>query len=205
MMGDANMGNAPLHKVTVSSFYMQASTVTQEFWELVMGNNPSSDKSWKDNPVTHVSWYDCQEFIKKLNSITGKNYRLPAEAEWEYAARGGKLSKGYKYAGSDNLDEVAWYYGNSNKKNHPVKEKKPNELGIYDMSGNVWEWCNDWYCEYRDQYIKNPQGSDIGKYRVLRGGSWDFSAVNCLVAYYDYGDPDYRLDIGGFRLLSPAE
>ncbi len=201
-MGDAELDNAPPHKVTVSSFYMQKTEVTQEFWELVMGNNPSKDKSWKDNPVTDVSWDDCQVFIKKLNSISGKKYRLPTEAEWEYAARGAKLSKGYKYAGSDDVNEVAWHSGNSNNKIHPVKEKKPNELGLYDMSGNVWEWCNDWYGDYRlnEAYAKNPQGPDSGTYRVMRGGSWYFSAEDCLVAYRDYGS-----DSVGFRLLSPAE
>jgi formylglycine-generating enzyme required for sulfatase activity len=207
---------------------MQASTVTQEFWELVMGNNPSSDKSWKDNPVTDVSWYDCQEFIKKLNSLTGKKYRLPTEAEWEYAARGGKFSKGYKYAGSDDVNEVAWHTGltvfkasesedeegewiieiepNSNDKIHPVKEKKPNELGLYDMSGNVCEWCNDWFGDYRlnEAYSKNPQGPDRGTYKVLRGGGRSFGFEAFLVAFRCYAHPNNDL-IGGFRLLSPVE
>jgi formylglycine-generating enzyme required for sulfatase activity len=207
MMGDANMGNAPLHKVSLDSFYIQTSTVTQEFWELVMGNNPSKDKSWKDNPVTNVSWDDCQAFIKKLNSISGKNYRLPTEVEWEYAARGGKQSKGYKYAGSDDVNEVAWHTGNSNSKIHPVKEKKPNELGLYDMSGNVWEWCNDWYGDYRlnEAYAKNPQGPDSGTYRVIRGVSWYDFAEFWLVAGRSRGDPDSRDSGEGFRLLSPVE
>jgi formylglycine-generating enzyme required for sulfatase activity len=186
---------------------MQASTVTQGFWELVMGYNPSEDKCCKDNPVTDVSWSHCQKFIKKLNSLTGKKYRLPSEAEWEYAARGGKLSKGYKFAGSDDANEVAWHDGNSNGKIHPVKEKKPNELGLYDMSGNVWEWCNDWYADYRlnEAYAKNPQGPDSGTYRVIRGGSWYFSAVSCLVARRDYAFPDIRDNYSGLRLLLPVE
>ncbi len=207
IMGDDKLPNVPPHKVTVSSFYMQASTVTQELWELVMGNNPSEDKTWKDNPVTNVNWHECQEFIKKLNTLTGKKYRLPTEAEWEYAARGGKLSKGYKYAGSNDINEVAWCHENSNGKIHPVKEKKPNELGIYDMSGNVWEWCNDWYADYRlnEAYSKNPQGPDGGKHKVIRGGSWYDYAEGCLVADRSSWLPDGRHCSVGFRLLSPVE
>jgi len=207
IMGDDCVHNATPHKVTVSSFYMQASTVTQELWEAVMGNNPSEVKTWKDNPVTNVIWDDCQKFIKKLNAITGKKYRLPTEAEWEYAARGGKLSKGFKYAGSNDINEVAWYNENSNGKIHPVKEKKPNELGIYDMSGNIWEWCNDWYADYRlnEAYSKNPQGPDGGVLKVVRGGSWSNNAVNCLVARRFSWNHDFRFNDEGFRLLSPVE
>jgi formylglycine-generating enzyme required for sulfatase activity len=204
-MGSDQIKDATPHEVELRSFIIQRTEVTQELWQAVMGSNPSKDKSWKDNPVTDVSWEDCQAFIKKLNSITWKKYRLPTEAEWEYAARGGRLSKGYKYAGSNNLDEVAWYNGNSNQKIHPVAEKKPNELGLYDMSGNVWEWCNDWYGEYRLKLKNNPQGPDNGNDRVMRGGSWGYDAVFCLVAIRDDRDPDYRYDFGGFRLLSPAE
>lgn len=192
------------HQVELSSFYMQKTEVTQELWEEVMGSNPSEDKSWKDNPVTNVSWNDCQEFIKKLNEITGNKYRLPTEAEWEYAARGGKMSKGYQYSGSDNLEEVGWYDQNSNEKIHPVAEKKPNELGLYDMSGNVWEWCQDWYGDYRVKFKKNPQGPDNGTTKVLRGGSWYFDAVNCRVACRYDGFPDYRSNIRGFRLALPS-
>ena len=210
IMGDAGLNNAPPHKVTVISFYMQASTVTQEFWEAVMGNNPSDDKTWKDNPVTNISWNVCQDFIKRLNVLTGKKYRLPTEAEWEYAARGGKLSNGFKYAGSDDINEVAWYNVNSNDKLHPVKEKKPNELGLYDMSGNVWEWCQDWYSDYRlnEAYAKNPVGPDGGTEKVIRGGCWDSSAVDCLVAdrYHKLPGSGIGRAIGqGFRLLSPVE
>jgi formylglycine-generating enzyme required for sulfatase activity len=204
-MGDENLSDATPHEVEVSSFYIQKTEVTQELWEAVMGSNPSQNKSWKDNPVTNVSWDDCQAFIKKLNSISGKKCRLPSEAEWEYAARGGKQSKGYKYAGSDNLDEVAWHGGNSNQKIHPVAEKKPNELGLYDMTGNVWEWCNDWYGDYRVKFIKNPQGPDNGTYRVLRGGTLYHYAVDCLVADRGSGDPDFGSNYLGFRLLSPVE
>lgn len=193
------------HQVELSSFYMQKAEVTQELWEAVMGSNPSEDKAWKKNPVTNVSWDDCQKFIKKLNKITGKKYRLPTEAEWEYAARGGKLSKGYIYAGSDELDEVAWHAENSNSKVQHVAEKKPNELGLYDMSGNVWEWCADWYGDYRLKAQKDPIGPDNGSFKVIRGGSWNYFAENCLVAYRYRRYPDFRYFNLGFRLLSPVE
>jgi len=141
-----------------------------------MGKNPSTFTG--DNlPVEQVSWNKTQDFIKKLNQKTGKNYRLPTEAEWEYAARGGNKSKGYKYAGSNNINDVAWYTSNSNSKTHEVGTKLPNELGIYDMSGNVWEWCSDWYGEnyYGSSPSNNPKGPGTGDDRVLRGGSWDDS------------------------------
>lgn len=204
--GTFTMGSVETaHEVELSSFYMQKTEVTQELWEAVMGSNPSSDKAWKDFPVTDVSWHDCQKFINKLNSITGKKYRLPTEAEWEYAARGGKLSKGYKYAGSNELDEVAWHAGNSNSKVYPVAEKKPNELGLYDMSGNVWEWCADWYGDYRIKAKKDPVGPNSGGSRVIRGGSCGNYLGGCLVAYRLNWYPDYGNNYLGFRLLSPVE
>jgi formylglycine-generating enzyme required for sulfatase activity len=204
-MGSKALEDATPHKVKVRTFYMQKTEVTQELWEAVMGSNPSSDQTSKDNPVTDVSWDDCQEFIKKLNSLTGKKHRLPTEAEWEYAARGGKLSKGYKYSGSDDLNEVAWYYVNSNDKVHPVAKKKPNELGIYDMSSNVLEWCADWYGDYNLKVLKDPNGPTNGTFKIMRGGSWDDSAERCLVARRDYGYPVGRSKYGGFRLCSPVK
>ena len=192
------------HQVELSSFYMQKTEVTQELWEAVMGSNPS-DQTSKDYPVTNVSWDDCQEFIKKLNSLTGKKYRLPTEAEWEYAARGGKLSKGYKYAGSDEINDVAWHSDNSNSKVHTVVEKKPNELGLYDMSGNVWEWCADWYEDYNLKEQKDPKGPATGDTKVLRGGSCRNYAEDCHVARRLYGSPDFRHVLRGFRLLSPVK
>ncbi len=192
------------HEVIVNSFYMQETEVTQELWIAVMGNNPSSVKTWDDFPVTDVSWFDCQEFIKKINELTGKSYRLPTEAEWEYASKGGNKSKGFIYSGSNNLNEVAWNFENSGKRLHVVKEKSANELGLYDMSGNVWEWCNDWYAEYRlDKKGRvNPKGPDGGFSRVLRGGSWgNFYVGNCRSADRDSETPSDRNINIGFRVV----
>jgi formylglycine-generating enzyme required for sulfatase activity len=147
----------PAHKVTLSDFYIGKYEVTQAQWKAVTGNNPSKFNGCDNCPVEGVSWNDIQEFIKKLNAKTGLNYRLPTEAEWEYAARGGAQSRGYKYSGSNSVDEVAWYYGNSGNETHPAGTKKANELGIYDMSGNVYEWCNDWYGAYNSEAQTNPK------------------------------------------------
>ena len=143
-----------------------------------MGSNPSRFKG-SSNPVESVSWNDCQEFIRKLNSLTGRTFRLPTEAEWEFAARGGNKSKGYKYAGSNSIDDVAWYYSNSGSMTHAVKTKFPNELGIYDMSGNVYEWCQDRYGSYSSNAQTNPKDHSNGSYRVLRGGGWIYVARRC--------------------------
>ena len=188
------------HEVEIRTFYIQTTELTQELWEATMGSNPSEDKSSKDNPVTNVSWNVCQDFIQKLNEVTEKEYRLPTEAEWEFAAKGGNLSKGYKYAGSDNLGEVAWYAENSNKKIHPVAKKKTNELGLYDMSGNVWEWCQDWYCGYIVEPMINPKGPDTGETKIIRGGSWYFLPAHCLLARRYYGNPSEKGNRGGFRI-----
>ena len=192
----------PVHSVTLSDYYIGETEVTQELWEAVMGSNPSRLKD-STKPVENVSWNDCQEFIKKLNGLTGKNFRLPTEAEWEYAARGGNKSKGYKYSGSNNIDDVAWYGDNSSREPHPVGTKSPNELGIYDMSGNVWEWCSDWYGEnyYSSSSQTNPTGPTSGSYRVLRGGNWLNSARTCRVGYRWSDSPGSRIFLnGGFRL-----
>ena len=166
-----------------------------------MGKNTSNFKGNK-KPVEQVSWNDCQEFIKKLNQLTGKNFRLPTEAEWEYAARGGNKSQGYKYSGSNTIDNVAWYTSNSGSKTHDVKTKQANELGIYDMSGNVYEWCQDWYDSnyYSSSPETNPTGPTSGSSRVLRGGSWGSSAGYCRVSYRNYYYPGSRNYYGGFRL-----
>ena len=173
--------------------------MTQELWQAVMGSNPSGFKG--DNlPVECVSWDDCQVFIRKLNSLTGQNFRLPTEAEWEFACRGGNNSRGYKYSGSNNLGSVAWYDGNSGNKTHPVGTKAPNELGIYDMSGNVWEWCADWYGDYSSGAQTNPTGPYGGSYRVYRGGSWSNYARNCRSSFRYGSDPMYRHNFLGLRL-----
>ena len=190
----------PTHQVTLSSYYIGETEVTQALWTAVMGNNPSNFKG--DNlPVENVSWEDCQTFIGKLNDLTGKSFRLPTEAEWEYAARGGNRSNHTQYSGSKRIKDVAWYDGNSGGKTHSVKTKKPNELGLYDMSGNVWEWCQDWYGNYSSNAQTNPKGPDSGSYWVGRGGSWHISEWYCRSSSrYNYS-PGFRYNgILGFRL-----
>ena len=180
---DADSNESPTHQVTLSSYMIGKTEVTQELWQAVMGSNPSY-YSGTNLPVETVSWNDCQTFITKLNILTGKNFRLPTEAEWEYAARGGNKSQGYKFSGSNTIDDVAWYDSNSSSKTHPVASKAPNELGIYGMSGNVWEWCSDWYSSsyYSSSSQYNPTGPTSGSNRVRRGGSWYRDAWNCRVS-----------------------
>lgn len=168
----------PTHQVTVSGFSIGQTEVTQSLWEAVMDNNPSYFKG-DNRPVENVSWNDCKSFISKLNSLTGKNFRLPTEAEWEFAARGGNNSNHTQYSGSSKIGYVAWYYGNSGNQTHPVAQKQANELGIYDMSGNVCEWCSDWYGNYSSSSQTNPTGAFNGPYLVYRGGSWSSSARYC--------------------------
>ena len=189
----------PTHSVTLSTFSIGETEVTQELWKAVMGSNPSYF-SGTNLPVEYVSWNDCQTFITKLNQLTGKNFRLPTEAEWEYAARGGNKSKGYKYAGSNNLSDVAWYSDNSSSKTHPVKQKQANELGLYDMSGNVWEWCQDWFGNYSSGSQTNPSGPSTGSYRVYRGGSWSINARYCRVSYRNHSAPTLCSHNLGLRL-----
>ena len=197
---EADSDEKPTHSVTLSSFYICKYEVTQALWKAVMGSNPSSFKG--DNlPVETVSWDDCQTFIRKLNAMTGKNFRLPTEAEWEFAARGGNNSRGYKYAGSNNIETVAWYDDNSGSKTHVVGTKSPNELGIYDMSGNVLEWCQDWKGSYSSASQTNPTGASSGSSRVLRGGSWNNFARNCRSSYRYGNAPDYRNIGSGLRLV----
>ena len=194
---DATNDEKPAHSVTLDGYYIGKYEVTQELWKAVMGSNPSNFKG--DNlPVENVSWNDVQEFLRKLNAMTGKRYRLPTEAEWEFAARGGNSSRGYKYSGSNSIGNVAWYDGNSGT--HAVGTKSPNELGIYDMSGNVWEWCQDWHDSYSNSSQRNPKGPNSGLFRVYRGGGWRYSARNCRVSNRADGTPDDRRDILGFRL-----
>ena len=168
----------PVHSVTLSSYYIGKTEVTQALWKAVMGSNPSYLKG-DDLPVERVCWDDCQEFIRKLNALTGQNFRLPTEAEWEFACRGGNNSRGYKYSGSNYIDNVAWYRSSSGIEIQPVATKSPNELGIYDMSGNVYEWCADWYEKYSSGAQTNPKGPYDGKYRVFRGGGRYCFAGGC--------------------------
>ena len=191
----------PTHQVTLTNdYYIGKYEVTQALWQAVTGNNPSNYKG--DNlPVENVSWNDCQEFISKLNRITGKTFRLPTEAEWEYAARGGKKSRGYQYSGSNNLADVAWYEDNSGSKTHTIGSKQANELGIYDMTGNVWEWCQDWYGKYSSSSQTNPTGANSGSNRVRRGGGWGGNAWICRSSYrYSYA-PGFSNDSLGLRLV----
>ncbi len=193
----------PVHQVTLTNdYYMGKYEITQALWQAVMGSNPSYFKG--DNlPVEQVSWNDCQEFISKLNSITGRKFRLPTEAEWEYAARGGKKSRGNQYSGSSNISDVAWYYGYFGTKTHPVGTKQANELGIYDMAGNVLEWCEDWYGSYVSSSQMNPTGATSGSYRVARGGSWLSNARNCRSScrFNLNLTPDLRSRVLGVRLV----
>ena len=200
---DAYDDEKPAHSVTLSDFYIGKYEVTQAQWRAVMGSNPSSFKG--DNlPVENVSWNDIQKFIQKLNAQTGKEFRLPTEAEWEYAARGGSKSRGYKYSGSNNIGDVAWYSGNSGSKTHPVGQKQPNELGIYDMSGNVWEWCSDWYGSYSSSSQTNPKGPNSGDYRVLRGGDWGMIFWKNIYSR-TYANPDRGRMYNGFRLACSSK
>ena len=198
---DAYDREKPAHSVTLSGYYIGKYEVTQELWKAVMGSNPSYYKG--DNlPVEQVSWNDVQEFLRKLNAMTGKRYRLPTEAEWEFAARGGNSSRGYKYSGGNSIGSVAWCKDNSGSRTHAVGTKSPNELGIYDMSGNVLEWCQDWYNSsyYGSSPRTNPQGPNSGSFRVYRGGSWNGGAGSCRVSNRTFITPGNRYGDLGFRL-----
>ena len=189
----------PVHQVTLSSFRIGRYEVTQEEWEAVMGDNRSLYKGAK-RPVERVSWDDCQEFIRRLNDMTGLQFRLPTEAEWEYAARGGQNSGGFRYAGSNDLGFVAWHSGNSGDRTHVVGQKCPNELGLYDMSGNVWEWCQDLYGDYASSAQMNPKGALSGTKRVLRGGTYCFFSSSCRVTDRSQSTSDMSSETIGFRL-----
>jgi len=176
-------GEQSISPINVKSFYIGKYEVSQLQWRAIMGNNPSNFKACSDCPVERVSWYDVQEFIQILNILTKKHFRLPAEAEWEYAARGGKLSNNYLYSGSNNADDVSYYRKNSRGQTHPAGQKRPNELGIYDMSGNVYEWCNDWFSEIiqNETVSRNSDRVTVKKkYKVLKGGYWN-SNPNSLI------------------------
>ncbi|MBQ6079166.1 MAG: SUMF1/EgtB/PvdO family nonheme iron enzyme [Muribaculaceae bacterium] len=198
---DAYDREKPAHEVTLSDFSIGETEVTQALWVAVMGDNPSYSTGDLNLPVERVTWYDCQDFIAKLNEMTGQTFRLPTEAEWEYAARGGNKSRGYKYAGGDDIDEVAWYSGNSGEQSHLVATKVPNELGLYDMSGSVWEWCFDWCDTYPAEPQTNPTGPETGTFTVLRGGSWYGPVGYCRVSYRGYYMPAGISGDLGLRLV----
>ncbi len=200
MGGDESSDQTPTHSVTLSSYYICKYEVTQALWRSVMGSNPSKFKG--DNlPVEQVSWNDCQTFINRLNSYTGRNFRLPTEAEWEFAARGGNYSRHYKYSGSNYISDVAWYCDNSGNRTHPVGTKQANELGLYDMSGNVWEWCSDRYGSYSSYSQSNPTGATSGFGRVERGGNWCGLARYCCSSHRSYYAPGNSFDALGLRLV----
>jgi formylglycine-generating enzyme required for sulfatase activity len=204
----ASDSEKPVHRVTLSNYYIGETEVTQALWYAVMGQKPTSDDDqWEssyglgdDYPAYYVSWNDCQEFITKLNQLTGLTFRLPTEAEWEFAARGGNSSQGYIYAGSNTVGDVAWYKSNSDGTTHPVATKAPNELGLYDMSGNVYEWCQDWYGSYSSSDQTDPVGPSSGSNRVLRGGNLYYYATDCRVSARCTFRPYYRNKGFGLRL-----
>ena len=201
---DAFTKEKPAHNVTLDSFYIAETQVTWELWEVVMGNiDPFYHVDDNKRPVVGVTWDDCWTFITKLNEISGKRFALPTEAQWEYAARGGKKSKGYKYAGGDNIDDVAWWRNNSTLHTHRVAQKKPNELGLYDMTGNVWEWCMDRFSSkyYSKSSKKNPQGPAIGESRVLRGGCTANDARYCRLSCRGFRKSIHKIFGVGLRLM----
>jgi formylglycine-generating enzyme required for sulfatase activity len=198
---DGNTNNEnPSHSISVKSFYISKYEVTQAQWQAVMGNNPSAINC--DNcPVETISWNDAQEYCQKLSSLTGKAYRLPTEAEWEYAACGGSKSRRFTFSGSSNIESTGWYNENSGGRIHPVGQKSPNELGLYDMTGNIGEWCSDWYDRsyYASSPANAPEGPSTGTYRVIRGGSWDDKPGYCKITNRDFNEPNDRLGNIGFR------
>ena len=207
MMGDSSKRGGvafreefPVHQVTLSDYYIGETEVTQELWKAVMNYNPSYFKN-KDYPVESVTWSEVHQFVNKLNQLTGKKFRLPTEAEWEYAARGGKKGRGFLFAGSDTIDNVVWYDKNSNLKTHPVAQKRANELGLYDMSGNVWEWCEDWYGPYTPNAQTNPTGPATGVDRVCRGGSWTSYMRYSQIRFRKDLNPSFKSYEVGFRLV----
>ena len=206
MGSDEYADEKPVHEVAVSDYWIGTFPVTQALWKKVMlGVNPSYFKG-DMHPVECVSWNDITDkFLPALNKMTGKNYRLPTEAEWEYAARGGThWQDDFKYAGSHDIDKVAWYDPNSHQKTNPVGLKTPNQLGLFDMSGNVWEWCSDWYKAYSRAAVSNPKEATEESFRVLRGGSWHDASGACRPSHRNYTHPELNYDLLGFRLVINA-
>jgi hypothetical protein len=202
---EAYNAESPVHSVSLNSFYIGETLVTQGLWKAVMGSLPTGTTGYgvgNEYPLYNISYNDIvNNFLPKLNELTGKTFRLPYEAEYEYAAKGGILSKGYKYAGNDSINDVAWFLSNSNTSTQPVKLKRPNELGIYDLSGNIWEWCNDYYAYYSSSSQTNPTGPTTGTTRVLRGGCWFSNSKGCRNSCRYYYDPSLPYLYGGLRLV----
>ena len=201
----ASFDEKPPVYAELNTYYMADTPVTQDLWEGVMGNNPSHFTGAR-LPVERVTWHECLRFISKLNFITGFEFRMPTEAEWEYAARGANMGKRQLFAGCDEkkLNDYVWYAGNSGDRTHEVKLKKPNELGLYDMSGNINEWCSDWYANSyaNNWHFHNPQGPDFGSYKVCRGGCWKSKQAECRVSKRFPANPDFRNSQIGFRLAA---
>jgi len=198
----------PVHRVVLDDFYLGKHEVTQREWKEIMGEDHENYNSGCDScPVERISWLNIQEYLAKLNLMTGMNFRFPTEAEWEFAAKGGTSSKNYKFSGSNTASAVAWSVGISDNMSHPVGKKKANELGIYDMTGNVWEWCSDWYAPdyYSVSPGENPQGPQEGVARVMRGGSWFFDSAGLRVTDREKGNPTFRYGYVGFRLCRSVQ
>jgi formylglycine-generating enzyme required for sulfatase activity len=205
---DCEDDEKPPQKVVLMDYYINKFEVTLEEWKTIMGINLDKSQQIECDhcPVTNISWFDIQNFINKLDDLTGIQYRLPTEAEWEYAARGGNLSRNFKYCGSNNLNEVAWFSINSKERVQKVGQKFSNELGLYDMSGNVWEWCSDWYNEHNvDGTLFDPRGPSKGKYKIMRGGSWDNGDRSCRTTNSSGFEPDFKDISLGFRLSRSVE
>lgn len=201
---DADSDEKPTHSVTLSPYYIGKTEVTQQLWYVVMGSYPNISSTYgrgDDYPVYNVTYSQCEQFIKKLNTLTGKTFRLPTEAEWEYAARGGKNTNGYKYSGSSTVGTVAWYGSNSSNMTHPVAQKIANEINVYDMSGNVWEWCSDWYGNYSMSSQTDPTGSNSGPGHVIRGGAYNDASTECRVSVRSNAAATSSFTTLGLRLV----
>lgn len=199
--GKAKTDEFPVHRVILSDYYIGETEVTNELWSVIMGTNPSIIFSQPDQPVNNVTWYDCQKFVNRLSSLTGLHFALPTEAQWEFAARGGNKSRNYKYSGGNKMEEVGWFKGNSGGSLKSVKQLKPNELGIYDMSGNVYEWCSDWYGLYKSTDLSDPRGPESGTQKVNRGSSAGEKDALMRVACRFNNSPNSKYQAMGLRLV----
>ena len=197
----AKRNEFPAHEVTLSTYYISQTEVTQELWEAIMGDNPSVFQGDPMRPVENIDKFDCAKFVDKLTELTGRVFRMPTEAEWEFAARGGNLSSLYRFSGSDDVNAVAWYDFNAGGTTHAVALMAPNELGLYDMSGNVCEWCQDWYYMYDFSPQVNPVGPESGTNNVYRGGSWFVPEVDCRVSSRFDRDPHEKSGDLGLRIV----